>query len=95
MAYFNIIAMAEKREFQRNLKLKWIHIYIYIFRRFFNDGKKYVVIFEFWYNYVKRKYKEIQKLCCMGTDSFIVHVKTKNIYEDIAKHTEKRFDTSI
>ena len=30
----------------------------------------------------------------MDADSFIAHVKTKYIYEDIAKHTEKKFDNS-
>ena len=28
----------------------------------------------------------------MDTDSFIVHVKTDNIYKDIAKDDETRFD---
>ena len=30
----------------------------------------------------------------MDTDSFIMHIKTKNFYEDIANDVEKRFDTS-
>ena len=30
----------------------------------------------------------------MDTDSFIVHVKTNDIYKDIAEDVEKRFDTS-
>ena len=30
----------------------------------------------------------------MDADSFIVHIKTKNVYEDIANDIEKRFDTS-
>ena len=30
----------------------------------------------------------------MDTDSFIVHIKTKDVYEDIANDVEKRFDTS-
>ena len=30
----------------------------------------------------------------MDTDSFIVHVKTDDIYKDIAVDVEKRFDTS-
>ena len=30
----------------------------------------------------------------MDTDSFTVHVKTKDICEDIAKDVEKRFDLS-
>ena len=34
------------------------------------------------------------KLCYMDTDSFIMHIKTKDFYEDIADDVEKRFDTS-
>ena len=30
----------------------------------------------------------------MDTDSFIVHIKTKDVYKDIANNLEKRFDTS-
>ena len=30
----------------------------------------------------------------MDTDSFIVHVKAKDIYKDIAEDIEQRFDTS-
>ena len=30
----------------------------------------------------------------MDTDSFIFHVKTDDIYKDIAEDVEKRFDTS-
>ena len=30
----------------------------------------------------------------MDTDSFIVHVKTDDIYQDIAENLETRFDTS-
>ena len=30
----------------------------------------------------------------MDTDSFIIHTKTKDIYEDIADDVENRFDTS-
>ena len=35
-----------------------------------------IVMHEFWYDYVKRKYGEKAKLCYMDPDSFIVHVKT-------------------
>ena len=52
------------------------------------------VIYEFWYDYVKPKYGENAKLCYMDTDSFIVHVKTDDIYKDIAEDVETRFDTS-
>ena len=34
------------------------------------------VMYELWYNYVKRKYGENVKFCYMDTDSFIVLVKT-------------------
>ena len=30
----------------------------------------------------------------MGTDSFVVHVKTDDIYKDIAENVETTFDTS-
>ena len=51
-------------------------------------------MYEFWYDYVKPKYGENAKLCYMDTDSFIVHVKTDDIYKDIAEDVETRFDTS-
>ena len=35
-----------------------------------------------------------EKLCYMNTDSFIVYLKTNDIYKDIAKDVETRFDTS-
>ena len=50
------------------------------------------VMYEFWYDYLKPKYGENVKLCYIG--SFIVHVKIDDIYKDIAKDVEKRFDTS-
>ena len=37
-------------------------------------------MYEFWYDYIKPKYGEKAKLCYMGTDSFIIHVKTDDIY---------------
>ena len=52
------------------------------------------VMYEFRYNYVKPKYGENAKHCYMDTDSFIVHVKTDDIYKDIAEDVETRFDTS-
>ena len=52
------------------------------------------VMYEFWYDYLKPKYGENAKLCYMDTDSFIVYVKTDNIYKDIAEDAEKIFDTS-
>ena len=51
-------------------------------------------MYEFWYDYLKPKYGENAKLCDMDTGSFIVHVKTEDIYKDIAADVETRFDTS-
>ena len=52
-----------------------------------------ILMYEFWYNYVKPKYGEKGKLCYMDTDTFIVYIKTDYIYKDIAD-VETRFDTS-
>ena len=53
-----------------------------------------IVIYGFWYDYVKPKYSENIKLCCMDTGRFIVHVKSDDIYTDIAKDIDTRFDIS-
>ena len=50
-------------------------------------------MYKFWYDYIKLKYGENAKLCYMVTNIFIVHVKTDDIYKDIAD-VETKFDTS-
>ena len=50
-------------------------------------------MYAFWYDYVKPKYGEKSKLCYMDRDSFIVYIKTDDIYKDIAEDIETRFDT--
>ena len=52
------------------------------------------VMYEFWYDYLKPEYGENVKVCYMDTNSFIAHVKTDDIYKDIAEDVEKRFNTS-
>ena len=52
------------------------------------------LMYEFWYDYVKPKYGEKTKLCCMDTDSSFVQIKTDGIYKDIVEGVETRFDTS-
>ena len=52
------------------------------------------VMYEFWYDDLKPKYGENAKLCFIYTDSFIVHVKTIDIYKDIAEDVDTRSDTS-
>ena len=53
-----------------------------------------ILIYEFWYDYMKAKYGNDVKLCYMDTDSFIMNIKTNDFYEDIANDVENRFDTS-
>ena len=53
-----------------------------------------ILIYEFWYDYMKPKYGDNVKLCYMDTDSFIMHIQTQDFYKDIANDVEKRFDTS-
>ena len=38
--------------------------------------------------------EKTNKICYMDTDSFIVQIRTKDIYIDIAKSFEMRFHTS-
>ena len=52
------------------------------------------LMYEFWYDYIKPKYQDKAKLCYMDTDSFVIHIKTEDFYEDIANDVEEWFDTS-
>ena len=49
-----------------------------------------IVMYEYWYDDMKPKYGDNIKLCYMDTDSFIMHVKTEDFYEDIANDIEKK-----
>ena len=53
-----------------------------------------ILMYEFWYDYIKPKYGDNAKLCYTDTGSFIIHIKTEDFYKDIANDVEKRFDTS-
>ena len=53
-----------------------------------------ILMYEFWYDYMKPKYGNDVKLCFMDTDSFVMNIKTVDFYKDIANDLEKRFDTS-
>ena len=52
------------------------------------------LMYEFWYNYLKSKYGDRVKLCYTDTDSFIIHIKTEDFFEDISNDVERWFDTS-
>ena len=53
-----------------------------------------ILMYEFWYDYMKPKYNDSVKLCYMDTNSFIMNIKTEDFYNDVANDVEKRFDTS-
>ena len=53
-----------------------------------------ILMYEFWYDYMKPKYGNDVELCYMDTDSFVMNIKTEDFYKDIANDVEKRFDTS-
>ena len=53
------------------------------------------IMYEFHYDYVKKKYHENDlKLCYMDTDSLVYKIRTEDFYKDIAEDLEARFDTS-
>ena len=53
-----------------------------------------ILMYEFWYDYLKPRYNDNVKLCYMDTDSFVMNIKTNDFYKDISSDVEKRFDTS-
>ena len=53
-----------------------------------------ILMYEFWYDYLKPKYCDNIKLCYMDTDSFIIHIQTDDFFKDIANDVDKWFDTS-
>ena len=48
---------------------------------------------EFWYDYIKPKYKDKSKLCYTDTDSFVINIFTEDFFEDTNNDLEW-FDTS-
>ena len=52
-----------------------------------------ILMYEFWYDYLKPKYRGRVKLCYADTGSFIIYIKTEDFFEDIF-NVEKWFDTS-
>ena len=53
-------------------------------------------MYEFWYDYIKPKYQDRAKLCYTDTDSFVIYVKTKDLYKGICllDYVKKWFDSS-
>ena len=53
-----------------------------------------ILMYEFWYDYMKPKYNDNVRLCYMDMDSFIMNIKTNDFYKDISDDVDNRFDTS-
>ena len=52
------------------------------------------LMYEFWYDYLKPKYRDRVKLLYTDTDSFIIYITTEDFFEDISNDVKKWFDTS-
>ena len=53
-----------------------------------------ILMYGFWYDYMKPKYNEDFKVCYMDTDSFVMHIKTNDFFKDIFDDVDNKFDTS-
>ena len=53
-----------------------------------------IVMYEFWYDHIKPKYGDKEKLCYTDADCFIVRIKTEDVYAEIVGDVEERFDNS-
>ena len=52
------------------------------------------LMYDFHYNYIKRKYEDKAKLLFTDTDSLMYEIEMKDFYEDISTNVKRRFDTS-
>ena len=53
-----------------------------------------LLMYEFWYDFVKPKHHEASKFCYMDTGIVSLYTQKHDIYEDISEDVETRFDTS-
>jgi hypothetical protein len=51
-------------------------------------GLSKLLMYQFWYGFVKEKYGDKARLGYMDTDSFIYHVETEDIYKDMAERPD-------
>ena len=56
-------------------------------------GISKILMYQFWYDYIKSKHQNDAKLFYMDSNSFIIHFKTEYFYQDVVDDVEKRFDT--
>ena len=53
-----------------------------------------ILMYDFWYNYLRPKYTVKAKLCYMDTDSLVLNISIENFFEDINNDVERWFDSS-
>ena len=53
-----------------------------------------MLMYDFHYNYIVKKYGKRQKLLFTDTDSLAYEIKTEDFYQDISSDVEEKFDTS-
>ena len=52
-----------------------------------------MLMYEFWYDYLKPKYGDKAKLCYADTISFIIHTITEDFFEDSYNGVELWYNT--
>ena len=52
------------------------------------------LMYDFHYNYIKKKYEDKAKLLLTDTDSLMYEIQTEDFYKDISGNVKDRFDTS-
>ena len=52
------------------------------------------LMFDFHYNYIKKKYQNKAELLFTDTDSLMYEIRTDDFYKDISQDIESKFDTS-
>ena len=50
-----------------------------------------IVLYDFWYDYLQPRYKEKAKWCYMDADSYLIYIKTEDIYLDFTALRPKTY----